>query len=152
MQVIEINLRASRTFPFISKVTGVNFIKLCVDAFFGKKIKKILLPKLNFVVAKVAQFSFARLRGADPILHVEMASTGEVACFGDDISEAFLKGELSVGGKIPTKGIFVSLGGDKNKLRFLETLQNLGVLEIPIFATEKTSNFLLKNNIKSLYN
>lgn len=149
VQVIEINLRASRTFPFISKVTGVDFVKLCVDAFFGRKIKKVLLPQLNFVAAKVAQFSFARLRGADPIIRVEMASTGEVACFGEDLPEAFLKGELSVGGKIPTKGIFVSLGGDENKLRFLETLQDLNVLEIPIFATEKTSNFLLRNNVKA---
>lgn len=149
VQVIEINLRASRTFPFISKVTGVDFVKLCVDAFFGKKNKKIFIPHLNFVAAKVAQFSFARLRGADPIINVEMASTGEVACFGEDLPEAFLKGELSVGGKIPKKGIFVSLGGEENKLRFLECLQNLSLLGLPILATEKTSKFLRKNNVKA---
>ncbi|PIP75118.1 MAG: carbamoyl phosphate synthase large subunit, partial [Candidatus Levybacteria bacterium CG22_combo_CG10-13_8_21_14_all_35_11] len=114
VQVIEINLRASRTLPFISKVTGVDFAALCVDAFFGKNNPALDLKINDFVAVKVAQFSFARLTGADPLLHVEMSSTGEVACFGEDLEEAFLKGELAVGGKIPEKGIFISLGGDEN--------------------------------------
>ncbi len=183
VQVIEINLRSSRTFPFISKVTGVNFIDVAVDAFFGKldtshtkqslssrggTTKDHLLNTVqdgisqplqgiemttnganHFVATKVAQFSFSRLTGADPVLHVEMASTGEVACFGDDIEEAFLKGDLSVGGKIPTKGIFISLGGDENKMNFLEGAQQLATMELPIYATEKTSDFLRKNGIKT---
>lgn len=149
VQVIEVNLRSSRTFPFISKVTGVDFMKLVVDAFFDKPIEKITIPPLDFVAMKVAQFSFARLAGSDPILHVEMGSTGEVACFGEDVEEAFLKGELAVGGKIPKKGIFVSLGGEVNKLRFLQAAKELAKLKIPLFATEKTAMFLNSLGIKS---
>ncbi len=152
VSVIEINLRSSRTFPFISKVTGVNFIKLSVDAFFHKaKVvsKSLLNNSIDFVAVKVAQFSFARLTGADPILHVEMSSTGEVACFGEDREEAFLKGELSVGGKIPQKGVFISLGGDEKKKDFLESARLLSKLKLPLFATEKTNKFLKQNGIKA---
>ncbi|RJQ36563.1 carbamoyl-phosphate synthase large subunit [Candidatus Microgenomates bacterium] len=149
ISVIEINLRSSRTFPFISKVTGVDLIKLSVDAFFGKKLDKITLNPLNFVAVKVPQFSFSRLTGADPIIHVEMSSTGEVACFGDNVEEAFLKGEIAVGGNIPKKGVFLSLGGEENKVKFLESAMRLKSLNIPIFATEKTAKFLSKNGIKT---
>lgn len=149
ISVIEINLRASRTFPFISKVTGVDFIKLSVNAFFQKQTERILVNSIKSVAVKVPQFSFARLTGADPILHVEMASTGEVACFGDDLEEAFLKGELSIGGKIPKKGVFISLGGEENKLKFLDSTQLLSKLSLPIFASEKTAKFLQKNSIKA---
>lgn len=149
VSIIEINLRASRTFPFISKVTGVNFIKLAVNAFFGKQSNSIIIKQFDFVAVKVPQFSFARITGADPILHVEMASTGEVACFGNDIEEAFLKGELAVGGRIPEKGIFVSLGGIENKVKFLESIQLLAALNLPLFATEKTHAYLSENGIKS---
>lgn len=148
ISVIEINLRSSRTFPFISKVTDVDFIKLATDAFFGKATKQEIKP-LNFVAVKVAQFSFSRLTDADPILHVEMASTGEVACFGQDLEEAFLKGELAVSGKIPQKGIFISLGGDTNKALFLEGAKKILKLNLPIFATENTAEFLNKNGIKT---
>ncbi|MBI4089745.1 MAG: carbamoyl-phosphate synthase (glutamine-hydrolyzing) large subunit [Candidatus Levybacteria bacterium] len=149
VQVIEVNLRSSRTYPFISKVTGVDFIKVAVDSFFGENKRTIKIPQINFVAAKVAQFSFARLTGADPILHVEMASTGEVACFGEDIEEAFLKGQLAVGEKIPQKGIFLSLGAEENKINFLENAKKLATIGIPIYATEKTSLFLIKNGIKA---
>ncbi len=155
VSVIEINLRASRTLPFISKVTGVNFIEMATDAFFHKNIKPLSINFLdyNYVAAKVAQFSFARLTGADPVLDVEMASTGEVACFGEDAEEAFLKAELSVGGHIPQKGVFVSLGGDINKVKFLESARRLQILGLPIYATEKTAKYLKKNGIqvKRLY-
>jgi carbamoyl-phosphate synthase large subunit len=101
----------------------------------------------------VAQFSFARLVGADPVLDVEMASTGEVACFGEDVEEAFLLAELSVGGRIPKKGIFISLSGDENKVKFLENARLLTALNLPLYATENTSIFLQKNgvNAKKLY-
>jgi carbamoyl-phosphate synthase large subunit len=147
VQVIETNLRASRTFPFISKVTGVNFVTLMVDAFFGKEITPVVAPKRNFVAVKVAQFSFARLTGSDPILHVEMASTGEVACFGESESQAFLTGELAVGGHIPTKGIFLSLGGEENKKKFLESAKQLQNLRLPLYATEGTATFLTEAGI-----
>ncbi|MDP3988128.1 MAG: carbamoyl-phosphate synthase (glutamine-hydrolyzing) large subunit [Candidatus Levybacteria bacterium] len=158
ISVIEINLRSSRTFPFISKVTGINFIKLAVDAFFEKEresnnetMKQWNNP--GFVAVKVPQFSFARLTGADPIIHVEMASTGEVACFGETVEEAFLKGEIAVGGTIPKIGIFLSLGGESKKKEFLESAKLLKNLNLPIFATEKTAKFLIENgiNAKHLY-
>ena len=149
VSVIEINLRASRTFPFISKVTGIDFIKLSVDAFFNKNMPETPINSLDFVAVKVPQFSFSRLTGADPILNVEMASTGEVACFGEDIEEAFLKGEISVGGRIPMKGIFVSLGGEENKIKFLEAVRKISTLGLPIYATENTTLFLKKNGVKA---
>ena len=151
VSVIEVNLRSSRTFPFISKVTGVNLIKLSTDAFFGKDIKSVTVNALDydFVASKVAQFSFARLFGADPVLDVEMASTGEVACFGDDVEEAFLLAELSVGGRIPKEGIFISLSGDENKVKFLESARLLLRLNLPLYATEKTAAYLNKNDVKT---
>ncbi len=151
IMVIEINLRSSRTFPFISKVTGIDMIKLATDAFFKKEVAEVPRNFLDYdyVATKVAQFSFARLSGADPVLDVEMASTGEVACFGDDVEEAFLKAELSVGAKIPQKGIFISLGGDTNKILFLESVKKLLSLNLPLYGTENTSQFLHKQGIKT---
>lgn len=147
--IIETNLRASRTFPFIAKVTGINLISLFVDALFAKKVKAVQMKPLNFTAVKVAQFSFARLLGAHPQLGVEMASTGEVACFGRDVKEAYLKGVLATGGKIPEKGVFVSLGGDQKKKDFLESAKLLNKLKLPIFATEKTSKFLERNGVRT---
>ncbi|MBI2051167.1 carbamoyl-phosphate synthase (glutamine-hydrolyzing) large subunit [Candidatus Roizmanbacteria bacterium] len=151
--VIEINLRASRTFPFISKVTGIDFMKLAVDSFFRRNKQRVLLNSQNSIAVKVPQFSFSRLTGADPILQVEMASTGEVACFGEDIEEAFLKGELAVGERIPTEGIFLSIQGEENRIEFLHSAKLLTRLKLPLFATEKTAAFLRENRIpaKTLY-
>lgn len=146
--VIEANLRASRTFPFISKATGTNLASLLVDAFFNKGVvKKIVYP--DYYVVKVPQFSFSRLEGADPLLRVEMASTGEAASFASTFDEAFLKAELSVDGVIPKKGIFISLGSEDNKIRFLDSALLLKTLNIPIYATEKTARFLRFHGIKT---
>jgi len=147
--IIETNLRASRTFPFIAKVTGINLIELFVDALFNKNIPEVKLKPFKSTAVKVAQFSFARLTGAHPTLGVEMASTGEVACFGKDLEEAYLKGVLATNGKIPEKGIFVSLGGDQKKRDFLETCKELVKLNLPIYTTEKTEKFLAENGIKT---
>lgn len=147
--IIETNLRASRTFPFISKVTGINLIKIFVDALFDKNVPQINVPKLNFCAVKVPQFSFARLTGADPIVGVEMASTGEVACFGRDMEEAYLKSLLSVIPKSPEKGIFLSIGGEQKKQAFLPTAKLLPRLGLPIYATEKTAKFLNDNGVKA---
>jgi carbamoyl-phosphate synthase large subunit len=144
--VIEANLRASRTFPFISKVTGVNFIELFVDALF-EEVPVVSFPPLTFTAVKAPQFSFSRLTGADPILRVEMSSTGEVACFGEDLEEAYLKAILATGGRIPQRGIFISLGGDDKKARFLESARLLATLDIPLYATEKTCAFLQAHGI-----
>jgi len=147
--VIEANLRASRTFPFISKVMGVNMIELFVDALFEENIPVITMPQISFTAVKAPQFSFSRLTGADPILRVEMASTGEVACFGDDVEEAYLKAILATGGRIPKKGIFISLGGDDKKVKFLESAKLLATLHIPLYATEKTCAFLRSHGIEA---
>jgi carbamoyl-phosphate synthase large subunit len=148
--IIETNLRASRTFPFIAKVTGINLIELFVDVLFKKTVASVPVKPLNFSAVKVAQFSFARLIGAHPRLGVEMASTGEVACFGRDVKEAYLKGILATGGKIPEKGIFVSLGGDQKKKDLLESCRLLPKLNLPIYATERTAKFLNKNGIRTI--
>ena len=145
--VIEVNLRASRTFPFISKVTGINFMELFVDTLFRDNVPPMTMPTLHFTAVKAPQFSFSRLTGADPILGVEMASTGEVACFGEDVEEAYLKAILATGGSIPKKGVFISVGGDDKKESFLESAKLLQQLHIPLYATEKTCAFLQQHGV-----
>jgi carbamoyl-phosphate synthase large subunit len=147
--VIETNLRASRTFPFISKVMGVNMIELFVDALFNEEIPAVRMPAPTFTAVKAPQFSFARLKGADPILRVEMSSTGEVACFGEDIEEAYLKAIIATGNHIPQKGVFISLGGEDKKLRFLESARLLAQLGLPLYATENTANFLREHGVET---
>ncbi len=149
INIIETNLRASRTFPFIAKVTGINLIEQFVNALFKPNIKAIPYTPNAFVAVKVAQFSFARLIGAHPQLGVEMASTGEVACFGKDLEEAYLKGMIATGSKIPTQGIFISLGGDNKKEDFLQSCKLLAKLNLPLYTTDKTHSFLAKNGIKT---
>jgi len=147
--VIEVNLRASRTFPFISKVTGVNFMELFVDVLFKQDVPVVPIPKPTFTAVKAPQFSFSRLTGADPVLRVEMASTGEVACFGEDVEEAYLKAIIATGGSVPHKGIFISLGGDEKKSKFLESAHLLVKLGIPLYATQKTCAFLRDHGIEA---
>ena len=150
VSVIECNLRASRSLPFVSKATGVNFAQIATEAILGKP----LYPKLstlnpNYVAVKAPQFSFSRIKGADPVLRVEMASTGEVATFGDDIYEAFLKSQIATGTNLPKKSVFISLAGDQNKAEFLDSAQILASLGLKIYATAGTSKFLEKNGIKN---
>ncbi|KKP60546.1 MAG: Carbamoyl-phosphate synthase, large subunit [Candidatus Roizmanbacteria bacterium GW2011_GWA2_34_18] len=146
--VIEMNLRASRTFPFISKVTGVNFAEVIVDSFFGKsKEYKIKYP--NYVAVKAPQFSFARMEGADPALGVEMGSTGEVACFGETGEEAYLKSLLSTGLSLKNKTALVTIGGSDYKLRFAESIWRLKNLGFRLFATKKTHLFLKTKGVRT---
>ena len=146
--VIEMNLRASRTFPFISKVTGVNFAEVIVDSFFGKACNyKIKYP--NYVAVKAPQFSFARMEGADPALGVEMGSTGEVACFGDTAEEAYLKSLLSTGLSLKNKTALVTIGGDDFKLRFAESIWRLKNLGFKLYATKKTHLFLKTKGVRT---
>lgn len=146
--VIEMNLRASRTFPFISKVTGVNFAEVIVDSFFGKsKEYKIKYP--NYVAVKAPQFSFARMEGADPALGVEMGSTGEVACFGDTAEEAYLKSLLSTGMSLKIKSALVTIGGNEFKLRFAESIWRLKNLGFILYATKKTHLFLKTKGVRT---
>jgi carbamoyl-phosphate synthase large subunit len=150
IKVIECNLRASRSFPFVSKVSKVNFIELAVEAMLGKAVKnKKSTLDLNYVGVKAPQFSFSRLKGADPTLGVEMASTGEVACLGEDVHEAFLKSILSAGFVLPRKTILLSIGSRRDKHKFLESAERLRSLGFTIFATEQTSAFLKNQGIEN---
>ncbi len=148
VQVIELNLRASRSFPFASKVTGYNFVDLAVRAMLGEDVSGTYQTvDLDYVAVKAPQFSFSRLKGADPILRVEMASTGEVATFGRDLNEAYLKSVLAVGMKLPKLSVFLSLGGSENKHRFLESARRLHALGLHLYCTRHTSAYLTENDV-----
>lgn len=142
VMVIEANLRASRSFPFVSKVLGINFIELATKIMLGEKVAVQPFKKLNYVGIKNPHFSFTRLRQADPVLRVEMASTGEVACFGDDIYEAYLKAVLSTGTPLPTKAALLSLGGMEGKMKLLPSAILLRKLGFTLYATRNTAEFL----------
>ncbi|OGI65717.1 carbamoyl phosphate synthase large subunit [Candidatus Nomurabacteria bacterium RIFCSPLOWO2_01_FULL_41_21] len=145
--VIEVNLRASRTFPLLSKAMDANFPEIAVDSFFGHASEHTFVYPKN-VVVKSSQFSFGRLLGADPILHVEMSSTGEVACFGKDYDEALLKSILSTNSfSFKKKSALLSLGGEVNKAKFLEAAKILERLGYKIFATDTTALFLKNQNV-----
>ena len=148
IKVIECNLRASRSFPFVSKVSRVNFIELAVEAMLGRPVKnrKSTLD-LNYVGVKAPQFSFSRLKGADPTLGVEMASTGEVACLGEDVHEAFLKSLLSAGYVLPRRSILLSIGGRVQKHKFLAAARTLEGMGLALYATDGTSAFLKANGV-----
>ncbi|MBU0667845.1 carbamoyl-phosphate synthase (glutamine-hydrolyzing) large subunit [Patescibacteria group bacterium] len=153
VKVIECNLRASRSFPFSSKVTGYNFIEIAMEAMLGmKSLKEFRANRyqtldLDHVGVKAPQFSFSRLKGADPVSGVEMASTGEVACFGDDMYEAFFKAMISVGFKIPNKNVLLSIGRMEDKVEFLPSARVFQDMGFKIYATEGTSAFLRENGI-----
>jgi carbamoyl-phosphate synthase large subunit len=153
IKVIELNLRASRSFPFVSKVTGHNFIEIATKSALGniepldKRRRKYQTLDLDHVGVKVPQFSFSRLHGADPVLSVEMASTGEVACFGEDFEEAFLKAMISAGFKIPQKNILLSIGKLKDKVDFEESAKTLQDLGYNLYGTEGTASVLREKGI-----
>lgn len=155
VKVIECNARASRSFPFASKVTGHNFIEIATYAMMNLpkieqlKKKKFITLDLEHVGVKAPQFSFSRLKGADPVLGVEMASTGEVACFGDDLHEALLKALISVGFTLPKKNICLTIGKIENKAAFLPSVRKLSKMGFSLFATEGTSDFLKENKIEN---
>ena len=149
IQVIECNVRASRSFPFVSKATGYNFIEIAVKAMLGDDVHaQYKTVDLDYVVVKSPQFSYSRIKGADPLSYVEMASTGEVACFGDSYPEALIKAMLASGMRLPKKAIFVSLGGDENKVKLLPSLQKLTSMGFNFYGTEHTAAFLRENDIK----
>lgn len=151
IKVIECNLRASRSFPFVSKVLEQNFIEISTRIWMGETLKPQEKSPLEIrsVGVKAAQFSFSRLKGADPILGVEMSSTGEVACFGDTVEEAFYKSLISVGFVPPVsgQGILVTLGKMKDKVDFIPVAKKLVALGYHFYGTEGTTKFLQENNI-----
>lgn len=152
IKVIECNLRASRSFPFVSKVIKLNFIDLATKVMLGLPVEKPnkSLFDLDYVGIKASQFSFSRLQGADPVLGVDMASTGEVGCIGDDTSEAILKAMLSVGYKIPRKTVLLSTGTPRQKADMLDAAHRLHNHGFTIYATEGTCRFLNENGIPAI--
>ena len=149
--VIECNLRASRSFPFVSKVLKINLIELATKVMLGLPVEKPNknLFDLDYVGIKASQFSFNRLQKADPVLGVDMASTGEVGCLGDDTNQALLKSMLSVGHRIPKKNILLSTGGAKQKAEMLDAAKMLVENGYKLFATGGTSKYLTDNGISN---
>ena len=149
--VIECNLRASRSFPFVSKVLKINLIELATRVMLGLPVEKPSknLFDLDYVGIKASQFSFNRLQKADPVLGVDMSSTGEVGCLGDDTNTALLKSMLSVGHRIPKKNILLSTGGAKQKVAMLDAAKMLLENGYNLYATGGTSKFLTENGIQN---
>jgi carbamoyl-phosphate synthase large subunit len=152
VSVIECNLRASRSLPFVSKVLGVNFIETAAAVMMGRPvpIHSRSATDLEYVGVKAPQFSFTRLEGADPVLGVEMASTGEVGCLGEDFEEAFLKALLSVGFRLPIASVLLSTGPIADKAAFLESARTLRDMGVKLYATEGTAAFLREHGVDSV--
>ena len=151
IKVIECNLRASRSFPFVSKVLKINLIELATRIMLGLPVEKPAksLFDLDYVGIKASQFSFNRLQKADPVLGVDMASTGEVGCLGEDSRTALIKSMLSVGHRIPKKNILLSTGDGKQKAEMLAACQMLQTHGYTLYATGGTSRYLTENGIKN---
>lgn len=151
IKVIECNLRASRSFPFVSKVLKINFIELATQIMLGKTVEKPHKSAfdLDYVGIKASQFSFSRLQAADPVLGVEMASTGEVGCIGENYYEALLKAMLSVGYRIPQKNILLSTGDARSKVELLESARMLAEKGYNLFATPGSAKFLNENGLET---
>ena len=153
IKVIECNVRASRSFPFVSKVMGVDLIEMATKAIMGVPFVEYPPTELppNCVGVKVPQFSFSRLSGADPVLGVEMASTGEVACFGIDKYEAYIKALISTGFKLPNRNILLSIGSYKDKKEMLPSVVKLQRMGYKLFATAGTADFLQEHGVPVQY-
>ena len=151
IKVIECNLRASRSFPFVSKVLKINLIELATKIMLGVPVEKPGkdLFDLDYVGIKASQFSFNRLQKADPVLGVDMASTGEVGCLGDDTNTALLKSMLSVGHRIPKRNILLSTGGPKQKAEMLDAARQLVKSGYKLYATVGSSKFLTENGVEN---
>ncbi|KAF1362667.1 aspartate carbamoyltransferase [Lizonia empirigonia] len=149
IKVIECNVRASRSTPFVSKVMGVDLIEMATKAMAGLPVTEYPVTNIpkDYVGVKVPQFSFSRLSGADPVLGVEMASTGEVACFGRDKYEAYIKGLIATGFRLPKKNILFSIGSFKDKLEMLPSIQNLHKMGYNLFATAGTADYISEHGL-----
>ncbi|MDE5846970.1 MAG: ATP-grasp domain-containing protein, partial [Muribaculaceae bacterium] len=151
VKVIECNLRASRSFPFVSKVLKKNFIDTATRIMLGEKpaVVDTSTFDIDYIGVKASQFSFARLHKADPVLGVDMSSTGEVGCLGKDFDEALLNALISVGHHVPEKGVLVSSGHPRAKVNMLEACRLLQSKNIPIYATPGTYAYLTENGVKA---
>jgi carbamoyl-phosphate synthase large subunit len=149
VMVIELNLRASRSFPFASKIFKVNFIDLATRVIMNRPIQKVdqSVFELDYVGVKAPQFSFTRLEGADPILGVEMSSTGEVGCIGEDFDDAFLKSLISVGFRLPIRRVLLSTGPLEYKAAFLESTRQLSRAGVEFYGTRGTASFMAEAGV-----
>lgn len=149
IKVIECNVRASRSFPFVSKTLKFNLIEMATRIIMNYPVRSypVSTQDINYVGVKVAQFSFSRLQGADPVTGVEMHSTGEVACFGENRYEAFLKALLSTGFKIPKQNIFLSIGAFKEKVEFLPYAKKLIEMGFKLFGSSGTADYISANDV-----
>ncbi len=149
VMVIECNLRASRSFPFASKIFKVNLIDLATRVIMHRPVDKVDLSilELDYVGVKAPQFSFTRLDGADPVLGVEMSSTGEVACIGEDFEDAFLKSLISVGFKLPMRNVLLSTGPVEHKAAFLASTRDLAAAGVKFYGTAGTATFMSDSGI-----
>merc|ERR1712217_550872 len=145
VKVIECNLRASRSMPYISKTYNVNFIDLATRIMLGMHVQPVAMQPIDmdYIVCKVPVFSFGRLKNSDPRLGVEMQSTGEVACFGVHQYEAFLKAMIAAGFKLPAKNIFLSIGPSQQKVEFLQCAQMLIDMGFQLYAPKHTQDILV---------
>jgi carbamoyl-phosphate synthase large subunit len=152
LRVIECNLRASRSFPFVSKATGYDFIDIATRAMLGQDVRgRYQTLDLDHVAVKAPQFSFSRLKGADPVLYVEMTSTGEVACLGDGMEEAWMQAALATGLRLPERSILVSIGSEDHKMKLLEELKALAGAGYALTATRGTHAFLAEHGIEARF-
>ncbi|MDD3730577.1 MAG: ATP-grasp domain-containing protein, partial [Endomicrobiaceae bacterium] len=150
VKVIECNSRASRSFPFISKISGINLAEVSCKVMNKEKVKKIFMDEseIPYTGIKASMFSYQRLDGADPVTGVEMGSTGEVGCLGNNIDQAMLLSMEATQIKKPKVGVLVSSGREKDKLKFMEVVDNLYKLNVPVYATTGTANYLRSKGYK----
>lgn len=150
LKVIECNVRASRSFPFVSKVGKRNLARTATRAVLGDTLNRLPKSTLDYkhVGVKAPQFSFSRLPGADPISGVEMASTGEVGCIGEDLSDAFLQAQIATGFTLAKKSVLLSIGWERNRYDLLDSVEKLRELGFTLYATEHTSEFLTEHHIE----
>jgi carbamoyl-phosphate synthase large subunit len=151
VKVIECNLRASRSFPFVSKILKRNFIETATKIMLGVPYSRPDKNEFDIdrIGVKASQFSFARLQNADPVLGVDMSSTGEVGCLGDSLDEALLNALIATGYRLPKKGVLISSGGAKGKVDMLEAAQMLVAKGLTVYATRGTARYLNDNNVKA---
>jgi carbamoyl-phosphate synthase large subunit len=149
VMVIECNLRASRSVPFVSKTLKVDFVDLATRVMLGEEVPAVhpSALELDYVAVKAPQFSYSRLHGTDPLPSVEMASTGEVGCFGEDLDAALVKALLATDFVLPQKGVLVSVSGDENRFKLLDVVRDLAATGIPMYATEHTRDFYAKEGM-----
>ncbi|XRK16187.1 carbamoyl-phosphate synthase large subunit [Elusimicrobium posterum] len=152
VKVIECNARASRSFPFISKVSGHNLAEIACKVMYGKPVQKVFMDEseIPYTGVKASMFSFQRLDGADPILGVEMASTGEVGCIAKNFNEAMLLAMESTQIRVPKKGILLSTGREKDKIKFMEIIENVYKFNLPVYATYGTAKYLEEHGYKAI--